>query len=82
MQIQRDIDRQGGFSPAFSGSLEGHVADKAAQQDPARARDTASSPVQPVQLQQDVKVRYKLWQLCDVSFDCVACCGVSLPISS
>ncbi len=54
MVMQREIDRQGGFSPAFSGGLEGHAADKASQQ--AFTRQSSGSPARSVQDQQPTKV--------------------------
>ncbi len=58
--MQRGSESQGGFSPAYSGSLEGHAADKAAQQGFARGRDAASSPAHPVQDQQPAKVSFDM----------------------
>ncbi|KAL0031206.1 hypothetical protein WJX77_009499 [Trebouxia sp. C0004] len=51
---EREIDRQGGFSPAFSGGLEGHAADKPSQQ--AFTRQSSGSPAWSVQDQQPTKV--------------------------
>ena len=54
MVMQREIDRQGGFSPAFSGGLEGHAADKPSHQ--AFTRQSSSSHARSVQDQQPTKV--------------------------
>ena len=54
MVMQREIDSQGGFSPAFSGGLEGHAADKPSQQ--AFIRQSSGSPARSVQDLQPTKV--------------------------
>ncbi len=64
MVMQREIDRQGGFSPAFSGGLEGHAADKPSHQ--AFTRQSSASPARSVQDQQPTKVTLipAIWLSC------------------